>query len=83
MMPGNFLHPNINSLSQGASLNMTAHTQKIFLKPNFLITCIIVLWLVSDSMPIATVYEEGLLPFGFMLMTASKGNDEPLDKKDR
>lgn len=47
---------------------MTATLQKNILKAYFLITYVIVLWLVSDSMPIATIYEDGLLPFGFMLI---------------
>lgn len=48
---------------------MTASSHKNILKTYFLITYIIVLWLVSDSIPIASIYKEGLLPFGFMLVT--------------
>lgn len=48
---------------------MTASLQKNILKTYFLITYLVVLWLVSDSMPIASIYEEGWLPSSFMVVT--------------
>ena len=49
------------------TLNMTASIQKNILKTYFFITYTIVLWLVSDSIPFASIYQEGWLSFGFML----------------
>lgn len=48
---------------------MTAFLQKNIFKTYFFITYIVVLGLVSDSMPIASIYQEGYLPFSFMLVT--------------
>ena len=46
---------------------MTASLQKNILKTYFLITYFIALWLVSDSVPISSIYEQGWLPLWFML----------------
>lgn len=46
---------------------MPASTQKNIIKAYFLITYVVVLWLVSDSIPFNTIYEEGWLTFSFML----------------
>jgi len=48
---------------------MTAHPQKSILKTYFFLTYLVALWLVSDSIPIGSIYQEGWLPFGFMLIT--------------
>ena len=48
---------------------MTAHPQKSILKTYFFLTYLVALWLVSDSIPINSIYQEGWLPFGFMLVT--------------
>ncbi|MGZ8982914.1 MAG: sulfatase-like hydrolase/transferase [Methylotenera sp.] len=47
---------------------MTASKQKHILKAYFFITYLLILWLVSDSLPFANVYAEGWLPFGFMVI---------------
>lgn len=47
---------------------MSATLQKNILKAYFLITYFVVLWLVSDSIPISTIYQEGWLAFGFMII---------------
>lgn len=47
---------------------MTASLHKNILKAYFFLTYLIVLWLVSDSIPISSIYQEGWLPFGFMLI---------------
>ena len=47
---------------------MPASLQKNILKAYFIITYIVVLWLVSDSIPISTIYQEGWLAFGFMVI---------------
>jgi hypothetical protein len=47
---------------------MTAPQQKNILKTYFFTTYLITLWLMSDSLPIASIYESGWLPFGFMLV---------------
>lgn len=47
---------------------MTDSLQKNILKTYFTITYFIVLWLVSDSIPISEIYQEGLLPFAFMVI---------------
>lgn len=47
---------------------MVFHLQKNILKLYFLITYFVVLWLVSDSVPIISIYKEGWLPFSFMLV---------------
>ncbi len=46
---------------------MPASTQKNIIKAYFLITYVVVLWLVSDSIPFSSIYEEGWLTFSFML----------------
>jgi membrane-anchored protein YejM (alkaline phosphatase superfamily) len=48
---------------------MTASLQKNILKAYFLTTYLVALWLTSDSLPIASIYQDGWLPFGFMLIT--------------
>ncbi len=48
---------------------MTAFLQKNILKTYFLITYLVVLFLMCDSIPIASIYHDGLLPFSFMLVT--------------
>ncbi len=48
---------------------MTTTLQKNILKAYFLITYLVVLWLVSDSVPISTIFQEGWLPSGFMVIT--------------
>ncbi|OGV76312.1 MAG: sulfatase [Methylotenera sp. RIFCSPLOWO2_02_FULL_45_14] len=47
---------------------MTATLHKNIIKTYFLITYLVVLWLVSDSVPITTIYQEGWLSFGFLLI---------------
>ncbi len=47
---------------------MTATQQKNILKTYFFFTYLVVLWLVSDSLPFATAYAEGWLTFGFMII---------------
>ncbi|NOS96622.1 MAG: sulfatase-like hydrolase/transferase [Methylotenera sp.] len=47
---------------------MTATSHKNILKAYFLVTYLVVLWLVSDSIPITTLYQEGWLSFGFLLI---------------
>lgn len=47
---------------------MTAALHKNIIKAYFLITYLVVLWLVSDSVPITTIYQEGWLSFGFLLI---------------
>jgi membrane-anchored protein YejM (alkaline phosphatase superfamily) len=42
--------------------------QKNILKLYFLITYFVVVWLVSDSVPIINIYNQGWLPFSFMLI---------------
>jgi membrane-anchored protein YejM (alkaline phosphatase superfamily) len=51
-------------------MNMTDFSQRNIIKTYFLITYLVVLWLVADSIPIIDIYQEGLLPFGFMVITA-------------
>lgn len=46
---------------------MTASLQKNILKTYFLATYLLVLWLVSDSISFSSIYEQGWLPFSFML----------------
>lgn len=46
---------------------MTASLQKNILKTYFLLTYLLVLWLVSDSISFSSIYEQGWLPFSFML----------------
>lgn len=48
---------------------MPVSLQKNVLKTYFFLTYLISLWLVSDSIPISSIYHEGWLPFGFMLIT--------------
>jgi len=48
---------------------MTASNQTNILKTYFLLTYVAVLFLVSDSMPVTSIFQDGLLPFGFMLIT--------------
>ncbi|NOT16425.1 MAG: sulfatase-like hydrolase/transferase [Methylotenera sp.] len=48
---------------------MTTTTQKNTLKLYFFITYFVVLWLVSDSLAMTTIFQEGWLPFGFMVIT--------------
>ena len=47
---------------------MTTSQQNKVLNTYFLLTYLVVLWLVSDSLPFATAYAEGWLPLGFMLL---------------
>ncbi len=47
---------------------MNDHLQKNILKTYFLITYFLVLWLVSDSIPFISIYEQGWLPVCFMLI---------------
>jgi len=47
---------------------MTAPLQNNILKTYFFLTYLVALWLVSDSIPINSIYQEGWLPFGFMLI---------------
>jgi uncharacterized protein len=47
---------------------MTTPQQNNILKTYFFITYLLVLWLVSDSLPFAAAYAEGWLTFGFMLV---------------
>ena len=47
---------------------MVTNQQKNILKIYFLITYFVVLWLISDSLPIISTYESGWLPSGFMLI---------------
>ncbi|MES1988252.1 MAG: sulfatase-like hydrolase/transferase [Pseudomonadota bacterium] len=42
--------------------------QKNILKAYFFITYLVILWLVSDSLPFATAYSESLLTFSFMVI---------------
>lgn len=46
---------------------MTASLQKNILKTYFLLTYFLLLWLVSYSVPFLSIYEQGWLPFSFML----------------
>lgn len=48
---------------------MTVNLEKNILKTYFLATYLVILYLVSDSIPIATIFQEGLLPFGFMVVS--------------
>jgi len=48
---------------------MTASTQTNILKTYFLLTYVAVLFLVSDSIPFTSILQDGLLPFGYMLVT--------------
>jgi membrane-anchored protein YejM (alkaline phosphatase superfamily) len=48
---------------------MNTAQQKNILKTYFLITYFAILWLTSDSLPISSIYEDGMLPFGFMVIT--------------
>lgn len=48
---------------------MTASTQSNILKTYFLLTYVAVLFLVSDSIPFTSILQDGLLPFGYMLVT--------------
>ena len=43
--------------------------QNQIIKTYFILTYFLVLWLVSDSIPFASTYKDGWLPFGFMLIT--------------
>lgn len=47
---------------------MTDRLQKKILKTYFLITYFLVLWLVSDSIPVISIYEQGWLPLGFLVI---------------
>jgi len=47
---------------------MPTNIEKNILKTYFLITYLAVLWLVSDSIAFSSIYEEGWLTFGFMLI---------------
>lgn len=47
---------------------MTATQQNNILKTYFFITYLLVLWLVSDSLPFANAYDESWLTFGFMIV---------------
>lgn len=47
---------------------MTTSQQNKLLNTYFLLTYLVVLWLVADSLPFASAYAEGWLPFGFMLL---------------
>jgi membrane-anchored protein YejM (alkaline phosphatase superfamily) len=46
---------------------MTASLQKNILKTYFLLTYLLVLWLVSDSISFSSIYEQGWLAFSFTL----------------
>jgi len=48
---------------------MTSHSQKNILRLYFLITYFIVLWLVSDSIPFSSIYEENRISFGYAIIT--------------
>lgn len=48
---------------------MTAPIQNNILKTYFLFTYVAVLILVSDSIPVASIFQDGLIPTGFMLIT--------------
>jgi len=48
---------------------MTAQIQNNILKTYFLLTYVTVLILVSDSIPVASIFQDGLIPTGFMLIT--------------
>ncbi|HYN55084.1 MAG TPA: sulfatase-like hydrolase/transferase [Methylotenera sp.] len=48
---------------------MTNIQQNQIVKTYFVLTYFLALWLVSDSIPFASTYEDGWLPFGFMLIT--------------
>ncbi len=47
---------------------MIVSLQKNILKTYFLLTYLLVLWLVSDSIAFSSIYEQGWLPFSFMLL---------------
>lgn len=47
---------------------MTTSEQKNILKLYFFVTYLLVLWLVSDSLPFATAYSEGLITISFMII---------------
>ncbi|MFM1956591.1 MAG: hypothetical protein RIR20_1411, partial [Pseudomonadota bacterium] len=48
---------------------MTVTLEKNILKSYFLATYLVILYLVSDSIPMTTIFQEGLLPFGFMIVS--------------
>lgn len=48
---------------------MTSQSQQNTLKTFFLISYLIILYLVSDSIPFKSIYQEGVLPFGFLIIT--------------
>jgi len=48
---------------------MTSHIQKNILRLYFLITYFVALWLVSDSIPFASIYEENRISFGYTIIT--------------
>ncbi len=47
---------------------MASHLQKNILKLYFLITYFVVLWLVSDSIPFSSIYEENPISFGYTII---------------
>jgi membrane-anchored protein YejM (alkaline phosphatase superfamily) len=48
---------------------MTVNLEKNILKTYFLATYLVILYLVSDSIPMATIFQEGLLPLSFMVVS--------------
>ena len=48
---------------------MTVNLEKNILKSYFLATYLVILYLVSDSIPMATIFQEGLLPLSFMVVS--------------
>ena len=48
---------------------MTSQLQKNILKLYFLITYLIALWLASDSIPFASIYDENQISFGYAIIT--------------
>ncbi|MEO6118896.1 MAG: sulfatase-like hydrolase/transferase [Methylotenera sp.] len=48
---------------------MTNTQQSQIIRTYFVLTYFLALWLVSDSIPFITTYQDGWLPFGFMVIT--------------
>ncbi len=48
---------------------MTVNLEKNTLKTYFLATYLVILYLVSDSIPMTNIFQEGALPFGFMVIS--------------
>ena len=48
---------------------MISNSKNNVLKAYFLATYLVVLYLVSDSIPVISIYQEGLLPFSFMIVS--------------